>query len=355
MINVGIIGGETDAAGELIRILLNHPDVILRAVASAEHVGERLDRFHRGLVGDTDLRFVRSLEGEKLNCVFILGEPWQAQQFIESVPDAPLRKDISEDEAEDMLHIIDLTGRYRTEEAGMVYGFAENRRKALVRGALRCAIPSPIAEALELTLFPLAKNHLLQGETHAHIELSHQLDGSSTCQEMERMAEVPLASQLSTRFDPVAPAEHRPDIIQSSREAEKELKVIDPYFAGNITSKLSVVPDLGRGIRVTADIPCGVNMEEVRRLYDEAYSDHGFTYIVDIEPSILDIANTNKCLIYIANTPTDAGNSTALQGLRITAVLDNLVKGSAGNAVHCMNLLFGLSERTGLALKASTI
>lgn len=356
MINVGIIGGETEAAGELIRILLNHPDVILRAVCSPDHAGERLDAFHRGLIGDTDLRFVRSLDDERLNCVFLAGEPWQAQEYVESLADQPLRKDIAEDEAEDMLHVIDMTGRYRSGEAGMVYGLAEHRRKELVRGALRCSIPSPLAEALELALFPLAKNHLIQGRVKGKIERAFSLDSASTCRELERGPDASLSSQLSTRFDPVAPRLHRPDEVSAAREAEEELHQIDPCFAGEIDATLSTNPDMGRGIRVVADVPCGINLEEVRRLYEEAYEDHAFAYLVDRRPDVEDIANTNKCLIhveYAANNP--AISVGAVEGVRVTAVLDNLVKGSAGNAVHCMNLLFGLSERTGLALKASTV
>lgn len=356
MINVGIIGGETEAAGELIRILLNHPDVILRAVSSPRHAGERLDLFHRGLTGDTDLQFVRSLEGEKLNCVFLVGEPWQAREFVDSLKDAPLRKDIAEDDAEDMLHIIDMTGCFRNGEQGMVYGFAEHRRKALVRGALRCSIPSPMALALELALFPLAKNHLLQGKIHAEIELAHNLDGASTCREMGKNTDISLSSQLSTRFDPVAPTQHRPDAIAAAREALEEIKQIDPYFSGSIDAKMSTNPDMGRGIRVKVEIPASVSIEEVNRLYDEAYEDHAFTYAVDRQPCVADIANTNKCLLYLHDQSADTNMGVnAMPGIRITGVIDNLVKGSAGNAVHCMNLLFGLSERTGLALKASTI
>lgn len=356
MINVGIIGGETEVAGELIRILLNHPDVILRAVSSPEHAGERVDAFHRGLIGDTDLRFVRKLEGERLNCVFLVGEPWQAQEYIDSIADLPVCKDIADDEAEDMLHVIDLTGRYRNGEAGMVYGLAEHRRKALVRGALRCSVPSPMAQALELALFPLAKNHLLQGKVKGKIELAHNLDGASTCRGMEKGMDVNLSSQLSTRFDPVAPKHHRPDAIAAAAETVEELRQVDPYFSGEIDATMSTNPDMGRGIRVVAEVPCGINLEEVRRLYEEAYEDHAFTYLVDHEPVPADIANTNKCLIYVEHGANDPTTSIgAIEGVRVTAVLDNLVKGSAGNAVHCMNLLFGLSERTGLALKASTI
>ena len=104
-----------------------------------------------------------------------------------------------------------------------------------------------------------------------------------------------------------------------------------------------------------AKVPTTVCAEEVRRLYEEAYSDHSFTFPVDEEVSVSDILNTNKCLINVARLDDGSDLALAYPGIKITAVLDNFVKGSAGNAVHCMNLLFGLSERTGLALKACTL
>lgn len=353
MINVGIIGGETDAAGELIRILLNHPDVFVRAVSSPDHVGQRIDRFHRGLTGDTDLSFVRSLPADGLNCVFLLGEPWQAREYLDTVADAPVVKEAADaDDNDTLLHIIDLTGLCRDGRDSMIYGFPEHRRKALVRGALRASLPSPTALALELALFPLAKNHLLHGNIKATVETSGRCTaGSATVPTDWSHAADP---QLSTRLDPVAPAEKRSDLEAATREAEKELRSIDGSFDGEISSVATFNPDFTRGIKVTVKVHCGVSIDEVRRLYQEAYHDHGFTFPVDYEPSVPDISNTNKCLISIENEAS-SGINAGFPGLKITAVMDNLVKGSAGNAVHCMNLLFGLSEKTGLQLKASPI
>ena len=309
MINVGIIGGETEAAGELIRLLINHPDVILRQVASPAHTGQRLDLFHRGLTGDTDLCFVRQLDDPKLNCVFLLGEPWQAREFL---AEADSRRHISElaedEEPEDCLHIIDLTGGCLDGSEGMVYGFPEFRRKALVRGALRAAIPSPVAIALELALFPLAKNHLLGGVIEANIELPARGGAMRPITESSDRER----PEISTRLDPIAPIENRTDADYAS-----------------------------------------VSLYEIRHLYDEAYEDHSFTFVIDRTPEIADIANTNKCLISLSSPEADLNSHQP--AVRITAVIDSLIKGRAGNAVHCMNLLFGLSERTGLALKASTV
>lgn len=358
MINVGIIGGETEAAGELIRILLNHPDVILRAVCSPAHAGQRLDVYHRGLTGDTDLCFVKNLDPSKLNCVFLVGESWQAEEFMATVADAPLhRNDAEEEDGEELLRIIDMTGSFLHEENGMVYGFPEYHRKALVRGALRASIPSAIANGVELALFPLAKNHMLGGAVQATVSISRNAAiATSANPDMEFEPQVydMAVSQLSTRLDPIAPVANRPDTERAADEIREEIKRIDPSFSGSV--RLSMAAGRGhlRGMTVIADIPCGANVEEVKRMYEEAYCDHAFTFLVDRDPETADVSNTNKCLMSIS--PLDGATApSAVPRIRIKGVLDDFVKGSAGTAVHCMNLLFGLSERTGLALKASVV
>lgn len=348
MINVGIIGGETEAAGELIRILINHPDVILRTVCSPLHAGERVDRYHRGLTGDTELCFENTLEVSKLNCVFLVGESWQAKEFMTSV-NAPSHKLDADDDAEDALRIVDMTGSFINGDYGMVYGFPEYNRKALVRGALRASVPSAIATGVELSLFPLAKNHLLTGAIDSTVKMSRHNNIESATTQADF-----AASQLSTRLDPVAPVEHRPDAERAAAEIEKVMKEIYHSFVGKLNLKLATDMSPLRGMTVVSDVPCSVNIEEIKRLYEEAYVDHSFAYIIDRLPETADISNTNKCLLNIE--PVNGKHSySSVPIVRITAVLDNLIKGSAGTAVHCMNLLFGLSERTGLALKASVI
>ncbi len=162
------------------------------------------------------------------------------------------------------------------------------------------------------------------------------------------------ASQLSTRLDPVAPAENRPDSEQAASEIKKEMQEIDPSFNGSINLRLSTDRAMSRGMTVTTEVSCGVSLEEVCRLYEEAYIDHAFTFLIDRHPETADISNTNKCLLEIRSTEGGLSSSNE-PSIRITAVLDDFIKGRAGTAVHCMNLLFGLSERTGLALKASVV
>lgn len=324
-------------------------------MCSPEHAGQRIDRLHRGLTGDTDLCFVTSIDPSKLNCVFLVGESWQAKEFMEKV-EAPVHRSEAEGEedSEDILRIIDMTGSFNGGEHGMVYGFPEYNRKSLVRGALRASVPSAIATGVELALFPLAKNHLLGGVVDATVCMSRKSG------RQDGQAVIPndfAASQLSTRLDPVAPVEHRPDTERAASEIEREMKEIDPSFSGHVNLSLSTDMSPLRGMTVTVKVACGVNVDEIRRIYEEAYSDHSFTFLIDRLPETADISNTNKCLLNIVPVEElsfgmQLSNEPAI---KITAVLDDFIKGSAGTGVHCMNLLFGLSERTGLALKASVV
>lgn len=354
MINVGITGGETLAAGELIRILINHPDVNLASVISDVYPGRPLTEIHRGLEGDTTLSFSPRFTPEtlsKLNVIFLCGEPWQAEKLMAEIPtdtsegdDAPLR-------------IIDLTGRYRSMDGAMVYGLPENNRKALVRGATRAAIPSPGAMAIELALFPFLKGALLSGNIEATLEMA------STENFVRHSMSQSISPEISTRFDPVAPAQYRSDAETIAAEIEAWAKSLQPTFSGNIRIRLKR-SDEPRGIAASVEVPVSMPVADIRRIFDEAYEDHSFTYPISHRPETSEVANTNKCLIEISDStlPDDIGgirnSNTLLQpgtqsAVTIHSVIDNLLKGGAGNAVHCMNLLFGLSERTGLALKAS--
>lgn len=330
MIKTGIIGGHTLAAGELIRILVNHPDVTIMWVSSPQEAGRRLTAVHRGLEGDTDASFIgapSAADVEGLDAAFLCGEPWEARQFMELADCNP------------ELRIIDLTGAFRDGGAEMVYGLAEHNRKALVRGATRASLPSEVAMAAELALFPLAKNMLLFGD----IQLSAAL--ASTVREQGAAAATDDLAELSTRRDPVAPAENRPDAEIAGAEIAHAMRAVQPSFSGETRVSLSRDANAARGIRVTALVDCNQPLSELNRIFEEAYEDHGFTFLIDRQPEFADIANTNKCLLHIRRDENGL--------VEITSVIDNLLKGAAGNAVHCMNLLFGLSEKTGLALKGS--
>lgn len=342
MIKVGILGAETAAAGELIRILINHPDVSLKTVASESEAGREVSGLHRGLVGDIDMTVSATLDCAGHEVVFLCGEPWMARNWMQH-NDADAR--------ECGLKVIDLTGAFRDGSMDMVYGFPEFNRKALVRGALRASVPSVIASAVEPALFPLAKNNLLAG---GGIQVSVTMAGVDGGSGMLPEAPVQSSYNVSTRLDPVAPNEHRPDAEAAAAEVSACMRLIQPSFAGPLQVTLSRDGALSRGVTAVVDVPCSISLSEVRRLFEEAYEDHGFTFPVDFVPVVADVANTNKCLVSLEYCDTRLnGVSAGHPVLRITSVTDNLLKGAAGTAVHCMNLLFGLSERTALQLKAS--
>lgn len=338
MIKAAILGAETMAAGELIRILINHPDVELLTVASDTETGRRVDHLHRGLTGDTDLTLtpLAAVTSEEHDVVFLCGEPWMASSWMQLHDEGAHTQDVK---------VIDLTGAFRNGEYGMVYGLPEHNRKALVRGATRTSIPSAAATAVELALFPLAKNGLLSTTVNAVVSIADAGTGTVT----SRRATVENVSG-STRLDPIAPIENRPDGRDAAVETTAAMRAVQPSFSGSVNLRLSRDASRKRGLTATVELSCSIPLTELQRLYDEAYSDHSFTYPVEEIPVVADVANTNKCLLNIAY---DTAPDTGLPTLRITAVIDNLLKGAAGTAVHCMNLLFGLSERTGLALKAS--
>ena len=344
MIKTGVLGGETMVAGELIRILINHPDVDLRTVASGSFAGRAVEEVHRGLVGDLSLCIEPDLDPEGLDVVLLCGEPWMARDWME--PHAGMC-------AESDVRVIDLTGAYRCGEMDMVYGLPEYNRKALVRGAKRASLPSPVAMAVELALFPFAKNMLLTGDINASVTIA-STENFGTCNGVSAGSQNAPFAELacSTRLDPIAPIENRPAGEDAAREVASLLHAVQSSFGGKVrlcVSRNNVSP---RGIVAQVDVPLATSIGELRRLFSEAYEDHNFTYPVDGVPSVLDVANTNKCLVYVGY-PSDVEVAGDGRCVRVTAVIDNLLKGAAGNAVHCLNLLFGLSERTGLALKAS--
>jgi len=358
MIKVGILGAETMTAGELIRILINHPDVTIKTIASETEAGRDVTSLHKGLTGDIDMKTSGSLPAEGHDVVFLCGEPWEATEWLE-------RNSAAVDDTD--LRIIDLTGACRRGEHGMVYGFPEFSRKALVRGALRASVPSAAAIAIELALFPLAKNGVLTDDINASVSMAatEMHHDSVMRQQRAGTTQDPTNVAISTRLDPIAPQEHRTDGEAAASEAAMAMHMMQPSFRAGINVRIARIGTLSRGLTATVDVPCGVNVAEVQRMYDDAYSDHGFTFPVHEQPSVEDVANTNKCLLSISYPQGGTGSPdfigdvgmrrSGLPVLRITVAIDNLLKGAAGTAVHCMNLLFGLSERTGLSLKASAV
>lgn len=321
MIKTAIIGGAGYTAGELIRLLLNHPDVHLQWVHSVSNAGRPVTEVHQGLIGETDLHFTSDIDYTDIDCLFCCTPHGTARQFLAEHP-------VPED-----TRIIDLSADHRIEDGthDFVYGLPELNRKRIVRGARHIANPGCFATAIQLALLPLAKNLLINSTVHVTA-----ITGSTGAG-----VKPGATSHYSWRNDNISiykPFRHR-----HLAEIRQTLGQLQTSF----NSPIEFIPMRGcfsRGIFATLYLDCKVSLERLRELYDEYYSDHNFTFVTDKNPDLKDVVNTNKCILHLERID---------DRLLITSVIDNLLKGASGTAVHNMNLLFGLHERIGLNLKPS--
>lgn len=323
MIKAGIIGGAGYTAGELIRLLLNHPDVEISWIHSTSNAGNPVTDIHQGLIGETSLRFSDTTDWSEVDVVFFCTPHGQSRTFLKENP-------IPED-----IKIIDLSNDFRLkdseDEHDFVYGLPEWNRKPMVRGAKHVANPGCFATAIQLALLPLAKNHLIKSDIHVTA-----ITGSTGAG-----VKPSATSHFSWRNDNVSI--YKPFRHQHLGEIKQTMRELQPDF----DAEINFVPVRGcfsRGIMAIVYLDIEEDIETIRNLYEEAYEDHSFTFITDKQADLKDVVNTNKCIIHLEKVDGK---------LLITSVIDNLLKGASGTAVHNMNLLFGLSERTGLQLKPS--
>lgn len=324
MIRAGIIGGAGYTAGELIRILINHPDVEIAWVNSHSHAMQPLESVHQGLVGDVDgMRFTDETPLDKADVIFFC------------TPHGETKKWMSEHSGTlpEEMKIVDLSTDYRIEDGthDFVYGLPEMNRKRIVRGALHVANPGCFATAIQLALLPLAKQGLIVSDIHINA-----ITGSTGAG-----VKPSATTHFSWRNDNVSV--YKPFTHQHLAEIRQTLNTLQPNFDHTVNF-IPMRGSFSRGILATVCLDSTMDAEELHRLYEDYYDDHNFTFIVDRAPDLKDVVNTNKCLLHLHRWENK---------LLVTSVIDNLLKGASGTAVHNMNLLFGLHERTGLNLKAS--
>ena len=313
MIQVGIIGGAGYTAGELIRLLLDHPDVELCWVHSSSNAGKKVTEIHKGLFGETDLVFTDKYDFDCINMLFFCTPHGESRNFMQ-------------EHAEEMpkdLKIIDLSNDFRLYDGkhDFVYGLPELNRKKMVRGAIHVANPGCFATAIQLALLPLAKNLLLHSDIHITAITGRTGAGVKPS----------ATTHYSWRNDNVSiykPFRHQH--LDEIRQTVTELQ-------NGFNSEILFVPMRGcfsRGILASIYLDCNLSIEEVTHLYEEYYSDHSFTFISSAPVDLKDVVNTNKCLIHLEKIDGK---------LLITSVIENLVKGASGTAVKNLNLLFVLS------------
>lgn len=297
MIKAGIYGSDTIAdpvRKQLLRLLLRHPDIDLRAVASPAGNTVPLSQLHPVFTGETSLTLERVLKFNDLDVLFVIDEKNLTDEILEHY------------HTDDNLRLILLgeTPCRLAEPGEFVYGLPELNRKALVRGARAAVSPRPEAMLIELALLPLAKNALL----NAPVRLTVSGTG---------------------------------DLAAAVTEATKCLASVQPSFRGPIEGAASAPAPYGR-LDLCASLDTPIAIEEIERIYREAYDDHSFVHIIDGTEGIdEDLRGSNKCLIQLMRSG---------ETLTIRASIDALTKGITGNAVHILDLLFSLHERTGLSI-----
>lgn len=318
MIRIGIIGGAGYTAGELCRLLLNHPEAEIVFINSESNAGNLITDVHEGLYGETDMRFTDELPFEDVDVVYFCFGHGKSTQFL---TDHYIPADV---------RIIDLAQDFRLAAEGndYVYGLPELNRTAIL-GAQHVANPGCFATCIQLGLLPLADAGLLQGDVSVNAITGSTGAGvkpSSTTHFSWRSGNMSIYKAFQHQ--------HVPEIVQS-------LQQLQPSFEGAI----DFIPyrgDFPRGIFATEVVTCDAPEEEIADLYRDFYSDAPFTHYVDRAVDLKQVVNTNKCLIHAERH----GNK-----LLVTSVIDNLLKGASGQAVQNMNLMFELEEDAGLRLK----
>ena len=318
-IKVGVIGGAGYTAGELLRILINHPNVEIVFVNSTSNAGNPVTDVHSGLIGETDLVFTSGLSLNEVDALFLCSAHGDSKRFMDN------------NEIPASMKIIDLSTDYRAKSPNhdFIYGLPELNRDG-IRKASRIANPGCFATAIQLAIFPLAAAGLLTEEIHVNAITGSTGAGvkpSDTSHFSWRNNNI----SMYKAFD----HQHLEEIGQSIRQ-------LQPGFRKAVNF-IPVRGNFARGIYATTYTHCTLTLEEAKKLYVDFYKDSAFTFVVDKNPDLKQVVNTNKGLVYLEKH----GDK-----LLIVTMIDNLLKGASGQAVQNMNLMVGLDEKTGLGLKA---
>lgn len=303
MIKTALIDAETPLGGEILRLLIHHTDVDVVGLVSRANAGVDVTEVHHGLIGERPMRFRSDLPA-KADAIFYCGA---------TAPDEAMHARAAKGEVK----IFDLsrTSYIGKPMGGCVPAISEIFRKPMVRGASECRILSPLETVLLIALFPLARNLMLSSPIEVEVE---------TGEDVARDLNPERASEL----------------------AQKLLQSIQQSFTHPVSFSVKTLPGNRRGLRMRTRLRLAIPVKDLTPLYDEVYDDHNFTFLLSKPKELHEVEGTNKCLISLQ----PAGESE----LDVEAIIDGRMRGWAGEAVLAMNLMFGLYEKTGLQLKAST-
>lgn len=315
MIKIGILGGAGYTAGELIRLLLNHPQAEIVFVNSESNAGNLLTDVHEGLYGDTDMRFTSEMPFDDVDVLFFCFGHGKSEAFLK------------EHDIPGHVKIVDLAQDFRLTE---VYGLPEINKEAIAQ-ARYVANPGCFATCIQLALLPAAHMKLINQDVSVNA-----ITGSTGAG-----VKPAATTHFSWRTDNMSiykafSHQHVPEIRKSLAQVQ-----------GSLDAEIDFIPyrgDFARGIFATAVVKTDADLDTIVSGYKAFYQDAVFTHYVDKSIDMKQVVNTNKALVHCDKY----GDK-----LLITACIDNLLKGAVGQAVQNMNIMFSIDETTGLKLKPS--
>ena len=323
MLEVGIIGGAGYTAGELIRLLLNHPETNINFVYSTSNAGNKIYKVHQDLIGTTELLFTSAINSD-VDVLFLCLGHGNSTSFLQ-------KSTFSEN-----TKIIDLSTDFRLlvdknfEEKEFVYGLPELQRET-IKEAKYIANPGCFATALQLAILPLAANGLVQHDVHINAVTGATGAGTS------------LSASTHFTYRDNNFSHYKAFNHQHLKEVNQTIALLQT----DANAAINFIPNRGnfsRGIFATTYTKFDGSIEDAVEMYQAYYKDAAFTFISEEEIHLKQVVNTNKCLLHLEKH----GNK-----LLITSTIDNLLKGASGQAVQNLNLMCGFGETLGLNLKAN--
>lgn len=304
MIKIGIIGADTPVSGEIIRILINHPEADLLTLYAPSLLGHSVASIHHGMIGETSIKFTNKVNPEELDLLIITSNYPVVNNIIERFSEYEDLKLISFSR--------NLLSSFDKEQ--IENGISEINRKALVRGAKIAFIPSPAVVPTMIALIPLANYLLLNSDVDIKVFL-------------------PKDQAIII------------DIENDRKEIEQQLKKNQISFNGKVNLSVYENDNSERGEITEITIKNKLPIDELEKIYEGTYDDHNFTFISHDALKTQEVEGTQKTVISMEKPDAET--------LIINVISDSRMRGGAGDAIHVLNLFFGLHEKTGLTLKSS--
>ncbi len=314
---IGIVGGSGYTGGELIRILINHPNVEIDFVYSRTNDGKKIHDIHSDLIGK-DLPLFSKKINKNIDVVFLCLGHGNSSKFLKE--NFFLKKTV----------IIDLSNDFRLKsnnsfkDLNFIYGLPELNRENIKKGKA-IANPGCFASLLQLALLPLAENGLLEEEIHANATTGSTGAGVG----MSETSHFSWRNNNLTWYKAFN-HQHLDEIIENIK-----------------FSKINLIPQRGnftRGIFLTCYTKFKYNLNYAKKIFEDYYKDEPFTIISKNEITLKQVINTNNCVLHLHKYK---------EKLLITGALDNLLKGASGQAIQNLNIIMGWSEKLGLEFKAN--